>query len=90
VISVFAETASTRSENLTFYVVDDTASNSDYAELRSEYKRQMTLINDQDMDILTNQQATRRSLGVEHCRFAPHWDELGMIFHARLAQAHNL
>ena len=90
VISVFPQTANTCSENLAFYVVGDAATNADYAELCEEYNKQMALINDQDMDILARQQATKHSQGSDNCTFAPHWDELAMIFHKRLARAHKL
>jgi choline monooxygenase len=90
VISVYPETVSTSSEVLAFYIVRDGADKADLSELREEYNKQMKLINDQDMNILAGQQATRTSLGAEHCTFALHWDEINMIFHTRLGRAHNI
>ncbi|MFT7459557.1 MAG: choline monooxygenase [Planctomycetota bacterium] len=89
VISVFPDSVDASSENLAFYLVGDAALDAEYADLRSAYNEQMALINEQDMTILADQQAARRSKGMVHCTFAPHWDELAKIFHARLARAYN-
>ena len=90
VISVFPQTPDTSSENLAFYVVAEAASDSNYDELRQEYNKQMMLINDQDMVVLARQQQGKNDLSADHCTFAPHWDELAMIFHARLTRAHSI
>ena len=69
------------------YLVSDAAMEDGREAQRDAFCGQMLLITDQDMEILARLQKGRTSAAAAHCTFAPHWDELASLFHARIANA---
>lgn len=86
-LSVLPQSAHSTLEHLALYLVSDAAMEATRAAQRDAFCGQMLLITDQDMEILARLQKGRTSTAAAHCTFAPHWDELASMFHARMANA---
>ena len=87
VINLLPQSAESTLEHLALYLVSDTAMTAERETQRAAFAAQMLQINEQDMEILARLQNGRTSTAAAHCTFAPHWDELASIFHARMDRA---